>query len=1016
MTLLLAFLLGSASSMSGQFAINEIDLANNQIEIINVGPINMDASSFIFCSFPTYTFISSMTIVSGDLDMDPGEITVLSGHTIPGDFENDGELGLYINNSYGSSSSIIDYVEWGSTGHFRSSVAVGAGIWETGDVVDAPASGSTLAWDGEGDAPENWDPNADPTLGAENSGGDCEVEAAVITTADPTTICSGDGTEDPINVDVEGGSSSMTGWIITDADLNILGLPESGPIDLEGAPSGICLIWYINYEEGISGLEVDMNAGNLEGCYELSNSIEVNRIAVMASEISTIDPTEICAGDGIPDPINVTIEGGEGENSAWVITDADLNILGLPEEGPFDLDGAGPGVCLIWYLNFADGLMGAEVGMNAADLNGCYALSNAITVTRTGVSGATVETTDGDTEIDVTVGDGLPDVYEFANTSESDSEYSYIITESDGTILGVTPNTADFEGAGEGICLVYGASYTGFLSAIPEQNIDEVTSTGCLDISENSIVVNRTTLLDCEVNAGNISTESNTTVCSGDGEADVLDIVLSGDTAGTNMAWVLTDAELNILDITDNSMFDFDGAPAGVCLIWHISFEDGLIGAEVGMNAADLDGCFQLSNSIAVTRVIVGESMVSTDQDETEVTITVGDGSSDVINFANDSDSSADYIYIITDEDGNILGTAAESNDFEGAEAGICHVYGMSYSGMLTANAGMNISMASASNCFILSTNFITVNRIAGECEAVGGTISTSDETTICAGDGVADMIDVTVEGASASSSAWVITDEDLNILDLPAGPPFDFDGAGSGVCLIWHLSHEDDLTGATIGDNAADLSGCFELSNSIAITRVVVDGATVETIGGDTEVTVIVGDGLADEIVFDNTSDSEGSYVYVITDLEGNILGTTEDMNDFEGAEAGVCHVYGFSYTGELLLPLDSDIESLQSDGCYDLSDNFIEVTREIFDGVENLNLIDVSLYPTVTDNSLFVKGITGEFSFVVYDLTGKIVMSTSNRNGNERIDVSALNQGVYVMVVENSSSKTSLRFVKNN
>jgi len=68
--------------------------------------------------------------------------------------------------------------------------------------------------------------------------------------------------------------------------------------------------------------------------------------------------------------------------------------------------------------------------------------------------------------------------------------------------------------------------------------------------------------------------------------------------------------------------------------------------------------------------------------------------------------------------------------------------------------------------------------------------------------------------------SVWVITDEAGTILDLPFAPPFDFEGAGAGVCLIWHLRYIDGLAGANIGENAANLQGCYDLSNPITVTR----------------------------------------------------------------------------------------------------------------------------------------------------------------------------------------------------
>ena len=109
-------------------------------------------------------------------------------------------------------------------------------------------------------------------------------------------------------------------------------------------------------------------------------------------------------------------------------------------------------------------------------------------------------------------------------------------------------------------------------------------------------------------------------------------------------------------------------------------------------------------------------------------------------------------------------------------------------------------------------------------CNVNGGNISLTNngggtQTTICV-DGTPDPLYVNLSGAAGNNTQWVITDANLNILGLPASPPFDLDGAGAGTCLIWNLSF-DDVQGATVGQNAGNLSGCFDLSNSITVERV---------------------------------------------------------------------------------------------------------------------------------------------------------------------------------------------------
>lgn len=145
--------------------INEFQPETNTVEIKNLGTTSINVGSFILCSFPLYTTLSDMTIVSGNLMLNQNEIVVLSGHSMN---TADGELGLYITNTFTNPSAMIDYVEWGSTGHVRSNVAVSAGIWNTGDFLNFfPLAGETYMWDGGGNAPSNW--FTDPaTLGAEN--------------------------------------------------------------------------------------------------------------------------------------------------------------------------------------------------------------------------------------------------------------------------------------------------------------------------------------------------------------------------------------------------------------------------------------------------------------------------------------------------------------------------------------------------------------------------------------------------------------------------------------------------------------------------------------------------------------------------------------------------------------------------------------------------------------------------------------------------------------------------------
>lgn len=154
----------SASAMQAQIVINEL-IPGATIEIKNLGTESVDISSYWLCNFPNYSQLS-------DLNVSCGSLTLASGATVAiDDFdsfsESDGEIGIYTTDTFSSSNAMIDYVEWGSTGHERSSVAVDAGLWTTGDFAPVFASDKSLSYDGEGDNASDW-AETDPTLCAEN--------------------------------------------------------------------------------------------------------------------------------------------------------------------------------------------------------------------------------------------------------------------------------------------------------------------------------------------------------------------------------------------------------------------------------------------------------------------------------------------------------------------------------------------------------------------------------------------------------------------------------------------------------------------------------------------------------------------------------------------------------------------------------------------------------------------------------------------------------------------------------
>jgi len=688
-------------------------------------------------------------------------------------------------------------------------------------------------------------------------------------------------------ITLSGNSGSNNQWVVTDDQGNILGLPGNfiGP-DFDAAGAGICFVWNLAYEDGLEGLAMGNNVDQLVGCYDLSNSVQVTRNAPMGGTLVG-GPFTFCV-DGTADNIpadGITLSGNTGGNAQWVVTDDQGNILGLPGNftGP-DFDAAGVGVCFVWHLSYEDGLEGLVMGNNVSQFEGCYNLSNSIQVTRQ--TCGDMCTADGGTLtggpfafcVDGTA-DNIPaDGITLSGNTGGNSQW--VVTDDQGNILGLPGSFTgpDFDAAGAGICYVYHLSYEdGLVGLAANNNINQLM--GCFDLS-NFIVVTRNQPDGGTLIGGPF------TFCV-DGTADNIPadgITLNGNSGG-NSQWVVTDEQGNILGLPPSFTGpDFDDAGVGVCFVWHLSYEDGLTGLAVNQFA----GCYDLSNSVQVTRQTCGD-MCSADGG----TLTGGpftfcvDGVADTIpanGITLSGNIGGNTQWVITDDQGRILGLPPSFTvpDFDAAGAGICYVYHLSYEDGLTGLAADN-NIDQLAGCFDLS-NFITVTRNQPD----GGTLI-GGPFTFCV-DGTADNIPadgITLVGNRGTNSQWVVTDDQGNILGLPpsfTGP--DFDAAGAGICFVWHLSYE-----------VNQFAGCYDLSNSVQVTRNAPAGGTLT--GGPFTFCV---DGEADNIPADGitlSGNSGGNSQWVVTDDQGNILGLPPSFTgpDFDAAGVGICFVWHLSY-----------------------------------------------------------------------------------------------------------------------
>ncbi|WP_235835800.1 hypothetical protein [Cognatitamlana onchidii] len=434
-------------------------------------------------------------------------------------------------------------------------------------------------------------------------------EAGTITGGPFTFIV--DGTADfvtGISTDPDAVGTNRS-FIVTDNQGKILGLPPTNQalegVNFDEAGVGICLIWYIRYENGLNGLAVGENANNLEGSFDLSNSITVNRLGAPDAGVLSGGPFTFIV-DGTPDFVSgiSTDPNAVGTNRSFIVTDDQGKILGLPPtiealQG-VNFDGAGIGKCLIWYIRYEDVLVGLAEGENANNLQGSFNLSNAITVNRIGKPNAG-KLSGGPFKFVV---DGTPDMISGVSTDSNavGSNSTFVITDIDLNILG-TPKTLEmlegvnFDNAGRGVCLIWYLRYEDDTNLETVTNAEDLTGTFSLS---NAIRVERGPNADVLTGGPfNFKVDGTPDMVSGIGFEN------ANNRVGTNATWVITDEDLKILGtpktLADVENVNFDGAGVGVCFIWYLRYENDTNIATV-TNAADLTGTFHLSNSIKVTR------------------------------------------------------------------------------------------------------------------------------------------------------------------------------------------------------------------------------------------------------------------------------------------------------------------------------------------------------------------------------------------------------------------------------
>ena len=79
---------------------------------------------------------------------------------------------------------------------------------------------------------------------------------------------------------------------------------------------------------------------------------------------------------------------------------------------------------------------------------------------------------------------------------------------------------------------------------------------------------------------------------------------------------------------------------------------------------------------------------------------------------------------------------------------------------------------------------------------------------------------------------------------------------------------------------------------------------------------------------------------------------------------------------------------------------------------GIDDLNQLDISIYPNPSSDFVYIKGIDKELEAIVTDILGKQVM---REYINEKLDISCLEKGTYIINLTDGVNTSSHKIIKN-
>jgi len=374
LTLSICFAFFTISAFSQGLTITKVDPIADEVTVTNLTSGFQNIANMYVCT--STSCINLGTIITNSAS-GPGDFVVVN---IPLDNIADNVIVTNFGPPPTTANLTYSFMQYGAASQNYADFAVSVGQWDdaTSFVDITPiyvtdTGGNAAAWTSCGDA------NLNAGL-LEFPSGDLEIE-----------VCVDGNTATSVNIDLIGTAvGSFQNWIIADqTTFEILDINQQPPFNITDIDREALRIYHVSYEAHFNGLRNGDFVFDLDGCFDLSNSVTINRNYAETAFLFTDTGSslvEYCAnGGGTYSPTDIIFSIGDniGANEGWILVDVDTDvIIDLPSGPPFLFDTMTATTANLHHIRYNDGVSGLTVGLLYSDILGCFSASNPIVFER----------------------------------------------------------------------------------------------------------------------------------------------------------------------------------------------------------------------------------------------------------------------------------------------------------------------------------------------------------------------------------------------------------------------------------------------------------------------------------------------------------------------------------------------------------------------------------------------------------------------------------------------------------